>query len=226
MIKIIFTTVFLLLQVLVFAQSVGVDNGLKSSFENLYDLREMNDYNIGLNSKIKGTVFLFEDWNNKSVVYSIFNTYQLDKLNYNMLNDNFSVELSKDSLYILSKEKIDSVSIDSRTFVKRKLDNKVSFYEKIVQTKSIVLLKKYDVSQKEGSFNPLDGKTSPSVLYKEETYYIDNNGLTKIKPSKKTILPYFKDKANEVNKFLKENKISFKKDSDLKELFKFYNSLK
>lgn len=226
MIRIITTALILIFQVSLFAQSVGVDNGSKSSFENLYDLREMNDYNIGVNSKIKGTVFLFEDWNNKSVVYSIFNTYQLDKLNYNMLNDNFSVELSKDSLYILSKEKIDSVSIDNLIFVKRKLDNKFAFFEKIAKTNSIVLLKKYDVSQKEGSFNPLDGKTSPSVLYKEETYYIDNNGLTKIKPSRKTIVPYFKDKANEVNKFLKENKISFKKDSDLNRLFEFYNSLK
>lgn len=221
----IITLVFFILGLSITAQTIGVDNGTNSSFENLYDLREMNDYNIGANTKIKGTVFLFEDWNNKGIVYSIFNTYELNKLNYNMLNDNFSVELSKDSLYILSKEKIDSVAIDNHIFVKKKMANKTFFYEKIAQTNSISLLKKYNVSQKEGTFNPLDGKTSPTVLYKEENYFIDNQGLTKIKPSKKTILPYFKDKTSAVSKFLKENNISFKKDADLKKLFEFYNSI-
>jgi len=46
-----------------------------------------------------------------------------------------------------------------------------------------------------------------------------------MKLKKKTLLPLFKDKANAIGVFVKQNKLSYKKDMDLKKVFDYYKSL-
>lgn len=57
-------------------------------------------------------------------------------------------------------------------------------------------------------------------------YFVSRNGaLQLIKPTKKGILEVLNDKAAQVEAFINEQKISFKKDADLGRVFKYYNTL-
>lgn len=57
-------------------------------------------------------------------------------------------------------------------------------------------------------------------------YFVLKSGAMQlIKPNKKEILDVLSDKSDKVQSFINDQKISFKKDTDLARLFRYYNSL-
>jgi hypothetical protein len=58
-------------------------------------------------------------------------------------------------------------------------------------------------------------------IYKETTYFLIDHSGEKIKASKAAFMKLFPGKADAITQYLKENKVSFTKESDLKKLFDF-----
>jgi hypothetical protein len=57
-------------------------------------------------------------------------------------------------------------------------------------------------------------------------YYIENNGkIREIRKGKHPVLKIMSDKSSQIDLFAKENKLSFKKDTDLEKIFDYYNTL-
>lgn len=214
-----------LLSILTFSQRISVDNGNKSIFENLYDIREVDDYNSRHNSRVIGTIFLYEKWNNRGLLYSSKDTYQMNKLNYNVLNDNFSIELSKDSIFTLNTNMIDSLRINQNLFVKKFFNSKDTFFESLYSSSKASLLKKYFIKELQGRYNPLDGKEPPIKMVIKYDYYLVKDKLYKVNNSKKIISDYLNDKSKKLNEFVKKNKLSLKKEEDLVKVFEYYNNI-
>jgi len=209
-----FSTFFINAQELEAQSSVGTVTSMQDIFtKHLKNSTEQ---------EVSGSPFLFSSWNNSGVLYYEGNSYALKKLNYNILSDDIGTLKGVDSVLTYEKVKIDSFSVSKKMF-KKYLD---SFYEVLSDGSKTSLLKKYEVSIIDGMFNPIDGTKEKSRFKITDDYYkIINNDIVKFYPSKKSVLNSFKEYDIEMNKYIKQNKLSFKKEKDLIQIFDFYNQL-
>ena len=69
-------------------------------------------------NEIKGSSYLFKDWNNNVVVYSNSKTFNLKSINFNIHSNEFSSLKGTDSLFVYDINKIDSLKINKRFFKK------------------------------------------------------------------------------------------------------------
>ena len=196
----------------------------QSTVGNVISMNDIFTKHLKISGKeeITGNPFLFSNWDNVGVVYSEKKSYSYKKLNYNILSDDIGTLKSKDSVLIFNKVKIDSFIVKNKRF--RKYHN--WFYEVLYQGSKISLLKKYEVKIVEGMFNPIDGTKEKSRFKITDDYYIEkSSGIVKFVPSKKIISGIFEDEMVMVKKFIKQNRLSLKKEKDLIDVFQFYNQL-
>ncbi|MCX7550684.1 hypothetical protein [Xanthomarina sp. F2636L] len=184
-------------------------------------------------SNIKGSPYLFDSWNSEDgVIYMNDNkAYRLKSLNYNVQLERFEAKFSEDSVLALNPRNIDKIVIDNRTF-KRYLDpefQRNSYFENLVTTKSITILRKYEIEIIEANFNPMtQQKVSDDQMVKKEKYYysIDDETLKEIKLKKSHILKTLdSDKKDAIKQYAKDNNLSFKNVVDLKTILQYYNTL-
>lgn len=102
--------------------------------------------------------------------------------------------------------------IQNKGFLQNISLGKINLYKKY--NMSIIESKGYGSQSGDKSFNP------------SATYYLSKDGkLSKISPSKKSVLVLFPNKEKEISEYLKNNLINFKNDEDLRKLFDFLNQL-
>ncbi len=178
--------------------------------------------NKAAKEEILGSPFLFPSWKNAGYIYAEGNLHTLKNLNYNILSDEIGTLVGKDSVLVFNKAIIDSFSVKKVMFKKY---NEL-FYQVMYDGSKITLLKKYEINIVEGMFNPIDGTKKKSRFKTIDDYYIKNsNNIVKFTPSKRSILSIFKEDEIRVKKFIKQNKLSFKKEIDLIKIFEYYNQL-
>ena len=171
---------------------------------------------------VKGNPFLFEEWNTKGVVYSDGKIYNVDKLNYNIYKEEIGALKEKESVFVYDSQYIDSVKIDNKRL--HKLDGK--FYEVLQTGSKASLFKKYDTRIVDGMVNNMDGTKQKDRLVIMDDYYVRTQGKLEIfKPSKGSLEDIFGSEAQEMKKIIKAEKLSYKKEKDLINIFEFYNGL-
>ncbi|MCX7547839.1 hypothetical protein OS188_07730 [Xanthomarina sp. F1114] len=217
-----------------FAQSVAVSSG--NDFNNSsanFTSTGVWIKNVKGNSKLKGSPYLFDSWNNTTaLIYAKNNkAYKFRSVNYNVQMERFEAKFSEDSILAFNPGNIEKVVIDGRTF-KRYLDaefQRNSYFEELVVTKSTTILRKHEIGIKEGMFNPLTQQktTDDSMIIKEKYFYTtDNENLKLIKLKRSSILKMVEaDKKNILKQYAKDNDLSFKDITDLKKIFGYYNTL-
>lgn len=185
------------------------------------------------NNVIKGSPYLFESWHSDNAL--IFMTddraYKIRSINYNVQLERFEAKFSEDSVLALNPKNIKKIDINNRTF-KRYLDpvfQRNSYFEELISTKSIKVLRKFETEIIEGNFNPMtQQKISEDQMVKIEKYYYTEDGeiLTEMKFSKGAILKLIdSDKKDAVKQYAKDNSLNFKDINDLKFILKYYNTL-
>lgn len=171
---------------------------------------------------VKGNPFLFEEWNTKGVVYSDGKIFNVDKLNYNIYKEEIGALKEKESVFVYDSQYIDSVKIDNVRL--HKLDGK--FYEVLQTGSKASLFKKYDTRIVDGMVNNMDGTKQKDRLVIMDDYYVRTQGKLEIfKPSKGSLEDIFGSEAQEMKKIIKAEKLSYKKEKDLINIFEFYNGL-
>ncbi len=172
---------------------------------------------------IEGNRFLFENWKNKGELYSKGKTLNVDNINYDIYNNQFSEFRSIDSLFIFENKLIDSARINGRCL---KPDTSKKFKEVLLEGEKISLYKVYKTEIVEGMFNPIDGSKQPSRFKVTDDYLISKNGIIKsFSLSKKEISEVVKDQKSQIEKYIDENNLSYKKEADVIRIFKYYNTL-
>ncbi|TYA53307.1 hypothetical protein [Formosa maritima] len=189
--------------------------------------------NNSSNSELKGSPYLFDSWNSDNAVIYMADdrAYRLKSLNYNVRLERFEAKFSEDSVLALNPKNINKIVVDNRTF-KRYLDpefQRNSYFEEIVKTNSITILRKFETEIVEGNFNPMtQQKMTDDQIIKKEKYYSTENGeiLTEMKFTKGAILKLVDaDKKDTVKQYAKDNDLNFKDVNDLKSILKFYNTI-
>ena len=128
----------------------------------------------------------------------------------------------------LIKEKIDSFSVAGHSFINimtNRSDSalKAGFYDQIFSSSALKLLvkrKKYIQERNERASIEL-------LIYGTASYFIQKNGLYYSVRNKKSIINLLKDKRNEIQKFIKANKLKFRKDfeEDAIRTVRYYDQL-
>lgn len=181
-------------------------------------------------SEIKGSPFLFKDWTKGSVT-TLQGRYDNLELKFDVY-DNTLYFNKEDKLFefkdevksfVLMPKQDDSSSylyfvkgftaegLNSRKYIQVLSEGKLSFYKSDIR-----LLSELNEINK-GIVKSFSNATR---------YYIAVKGeLHVARLSKNDILPYFKDKEQQINSFMETNKLGFKKEQDIKKIIDYYNSL-
>ncbi|QEC77031.1 hypothetical protein [Mucilaginibacter ginsenosidivorax] len=99
-----------------------------------------------------------------------------------------------------------------------------SFYQVVADGKAKLLKRYKKVIHSNQAFN--SATTTKTFALRDAVYYLlADNKIIRVKPTPKTIAAALADKTDQVQTFIKTNKIDFKSDRDLAKLFTYYNSL-
>ena len=95
--------------------------------------------------------------------------------------------------------------------------------EVIVDHSAFALLKEYKIDIKIGEPHPLMLEPTTDEYIIKSSYYIKRgNGIEKFKLSKKNILGLVsKENVKKMEQFVKENKLSYKKDKDVNQMLTY-----
>jgi len=171
-------------------------------------------------NEIKGNPYLYKEWKKNGVVLSNGEKHQYHAINYDIYRDQVVVFKSKDSVFIIDKHLIDGFLINNRRFTQYN----GAFYEDLFTGNKVSLLKKYETKIIEGMFNPTDATRKPDRLSIVDDYYIKKGeSIVKFSPSKKSLAKVLGVSQGELKTYLKKNKLSYKNDKDLIEIFRHYN---
>lgn len=173
---------------------------------------------------IEGSLYLFEQWNNKGVfVTSEDRKLLIRNINFNIDQGVFESEISKDTVFTFSFDNVDRVFVNSREFKARFIPAKGLYdvYEVIFENDDFAILKKWFIDIKEGSDNPMVNRQSRYVH--RSNYYLERNGNVELfKFKKKNLLKLAGNKADEIEAYAKQYKLSFKKEIDVSRMFSYH----
>lgn len=181
-----------------------------------------------------GDNYLDKKWNAATILlYQSETMIEGYPVKYDIKSDVIEIK-SKSGIKILNGEKIKNmVWIDSLTAEPHYFVNGAEFKKDNVPSRGLLevvvdgpipLLRKMEIYVKQPTYNAAMGSGSQDtkILQKEVLFYSIDKNLFLIK-NKKNVLEASGDRAPEVEKFMKENKININKLSELKTVFEFLN---
>lgn len=178
--------------------------------------------NIDLVKKgIDGSVFLFDNWNNDGVINVGKKKYRISKINFHIEKGVFMSKLETDSTFVFNNTDIDSVAINKRYFKKfyNSEDGIDKFYEVIHENKQFSIIKEYRIRLIEGSPNPMLNRRKSEIKQERKYFVLKSRNILPFKLSKKSVLGLVNsDMINSLNKYVKINNLSFKKEADLNKM--------
>jgi hypothetical protein len=179
-------------------------------------------------TKIEGDKFLFDNWfSSARVVTQNKQVIDVRNVNFDMERGTFSF---KEGEYLLDVNQfvVSSVSINDLIF-KRTLnpqDNISRLMEVIYESDDLSLLKDHNVRIREGKFDIQVGQEPDEYVSNTNYYLISEGEFKKFKPKKSSVLSIFNDYEDVMVQYIKENKLSYKEDHDLKKMFSKLSTLR
>lgn len=161
------------------------------------------------------------------------NSKKIFNIRYNAYKDQMEIE-ENDAIYFLPKNigfTINFLNIGKVYQVFRdSLKNKKSYFVLLFKGNklSLLLKERIDIQTRFVARKGYVGYLPPTFKHIKGKLYVGykNNTSQELPKKKKDILKFFSSKSKEIELFAKNNNYRFKKQKDLIELFKFYNSLK
>jgi len=197
-------------------------NNQNSQFQKI--IKDVTYFKVDQSTEIDGSKYYYK--NPQEAVINLIDGYQpiRMKANYNIIDETIEVESDKKILNI-KPGKVNFIAFKDANFIVFQ----GNFYKEITKNSNFsliraVILKTIEPEYKVGIVE------KPNLRFKrdDEIYIQQGEKKRMIKISKKSIILLFDNsKASLVKKFMKSNKISIRKDADLKLLFdNFKNDLK
>lgn len=173
---------------------------------------------------IEGSLYLFEQWENKGVFITDADRKLLIRnINFNIDSGVFESQISKDTVFTFSFDNVERVFVNSREFKARFIPNKGLYdvYEVIFENDDFAILKKWYIEIREGSDNPMVNRKNKYV--QRSNYYVERGDqLDLFRFRKKDLLRLAGDKADEIEAYAKQYRLSFKKEIDVSRMFSYH----
>jgi hypothetical protein len=162
--------------------------------------------------------FLFEDWKEGSIRYNEV-SYENVQLLYDTYNDQVVIEHFSGAHLQLVKENISAFTIGSRLFVKVN-SSKIQdgFYEKLGNSKTKVYAKR-----KKKFVETLKNTELKREFEEKSTLFINFKGDYFVVKKKNELLKVLQDKKEILVKYIKEQRLKFKDESDFVKTVAYYD---
>lgn len=207
-----------------FTQATSVYNNTIGANIHLYNGIEYIDYD----HRITGDPFFQDSYlTNGSIIYDgVF--YNNVLLFYDIMRDNVIIKNYNNSPLLLINEKVAAFSLLGHKFINIQTDSSVSKnsdlgfcdvlsegYLKLLAKRKKLVVEKTSVQYSESSYTEKDA------------YYILKDEILYPVSDEKSVLALMKDRKNEVQKFLHQNKIKFRKNPEaaMIKMVNYYNGL-
>lgn len=233
-----FLIVFLIFVQSAFSQA-AIPQAMRAQFtlEGLGDGLSKGDllYGVPLPAgRVLGDSYLQESWNPaKILIYGNDKIIEGFAVKYDIKAQILEIK-ARNGIKILEAHRIKTlVWLDSATNQQQFFVNAKEYTEdgaplsgllEVISDGSIPLLKRTLILEKDPTYVPAfnAGSRDTKLMKKDKFYFSKNRMLTKI-GSRKSLLPAFGDRSNEMEEFMKSKKLSMGED-DLAQIFEFYNS--
>ena len=180
-------------------------------------------------TKLKGSLFLFEGWDNNGIIQIADKRFVLNNINFNIEKDAFMSKMEGDSIIIFDSSYLDDIKINNKPFkyVYNVSEGKGKTYEVIHQLKNgTTILKGYYLKVILASPNPMLNRPLDEIKKRSQYYVLKEGNLSDLKLQKKAILRLIDESDIEkVKKFVNKSNLSFKDEKDLIRIFKYHDSL-
>jgi hypothetical protein len=189
--------------------------------------------------RLIGDSYLTQRWQAGTLLlYSSEKLLEGYPIRYDLLRDEMEIQ-SKSGVKVIEGQKIksfvwiDSIFsapmyfVNSRDYKNDEGSPMTGFLQILVDGK-IPLLKRTDAVIRKANYSvQFDvGEKDDKIIKKTKLYYAPEAGkILPLASSRKKILPIFKDKRKEVERFIDLNKLSMSDEHHLQRLFEYYNSL-
>lgn len=174
-------------------------------------------------------VYLFPEWEGKYEVYlSEKEGYSFSNLNYNVRTNTLESKISKDSVFRFEIGRIDFIKHASRKYKLYRIHESSELFQEIYVSENVVFLKGFNTILRKGTINPLTLEYIQRDEYSiVEKFYVKlkEGNFVQLSLKKKSVLELFGNKANQVNKYASNSKLSFKSEPDLFKIFLYYDTL-
>lgn len=222
-----------LIVTMVVGSSAQTSYSLKSALDFFHSQKMANgEYSNTLTEKdIQGSPYLNDNFI-KGSIYTVSKTqYQDIPLRYNIYNDDMEFQTNDNNVLALSTpEIVEKITFGDYTMeyipyvTSRNVKN--GFFELILKGKASLYAKPQVEFLEAKDPAPYKDAEPAKFLRKDDRYYI-RLGMEAAVPcgNKKDVLGIFTDHSEELEAFIKKNKINVKKEDELKKLVEYYNSL-
>lgn len=192
-------------------------------------LGEFDDITLGRKG-ILGSVMFFEKEKKGKLYVSNGKVYAIDNINYNIKTNQFQSRMENDSIFIYRMEGLKRVIINDTDFsvMYNPVERREKIYEVIEPGVRISLVKDHVIKYKQASPNPMVNRKQSKFIKKWKYYTVDHkNRIVPFKAKNKFVINMLEDedKREALKNYLSENKLSAKKEEDLKKIFKYLNTM-
>ncbi len=172
-----------------------------------------------------GSVYLFDSWNNTTVIKLSKKNYTFTNFNFNISKEAFMSQIEGDSIYIFDFKNIDKVIVNGKEFKSyfSPSENKEKIFQVLYEGADFSILKKYSLKFIESSPDPMLNRSKNKIIKIESYFMMKGTTFTPFKLKKKFItkivektiaIPLLED-------YVKSNNLSYKNENDLKKIFNY-----
>ena len=173
--------------------------------------------------KIIGSYHVFDTWDNKGVIKTKDDKmFKIKSININVRNNSFETKFAKDSVFAFNGDDVKYFIINDKKYKNLyvSIEKKKKICEIIVEDETFKVLKGYRGVVREKATTGYDvGPDGDQYIIRKFYYLIKDENAELFKFNKKSVLGLFSDKKKEIEKFVKENKLSWKKPEDFQQMY-------
>ena len=199
---------------------LSAQNGLKMGRTSAVQNFDESSFFSSSAAKAEGSVYLYKDWDKSAIVHpKEGQKIVLNKANYNIQDGVFQSYVG-DSLFTFRINNIEKVVLNNKTYKNVYRNGKNNVYEVIYESDNISIYKEYRVEIIAASNDPMVSRTSNKYSQNKSYYSKVGSNYTSFRLNKKGVLELLDEEdKTDIQKFVKKNKLSFKRENDLVKIF-------
>lgn len=206
----------------VYTTDLVLDNYYFSQMKNSEEL------NMLRYEKIKGSPYFKEEFSECFLYFMNDSVYKAN-MRYNIYEDKMEFIKDNKSYYVYNPEDLKRIVLNGTNFVyfNDKINKANStYYELLFEGNCFLFGKKRVRFKEEGEEKPYSGREPAEFIKQADYYYLFKAGKSPVLvKSNKIMIDFFDDKKTEIELFIKDNKISYRKLGDLIKLCEYYSQL-
>lgn len=187
--------------------------------EGVASIRDFDNWRLS-NEVTDGSVYLYDDWAERGVVYAGDKKYVFPKMNFHVAEGTVVSKFQQDSIFNFGTTGYDKIVFNNTVFksIYTPARGGNVIYEVVFESPEYSILKTYSLEIRESSPNPMVNRSRRKISTNSHYVKMEGSKFTDFKPKKRAILAMAGDKRDALQDFVKARRLSYKDDNDISEI--------